>query len=286
MMQRLTLPVGANVYGLGRALRPLRQERPVGRHLEPGRRDGQRAGLQVAAVPRDRRGLRRLREQPGPGVLRGVLGGRLGRAVLGAGRRLEYLVIHGPTPRQILEKYTALTGRPALPPRWSFGLWLSTSFLTDYDEATVTHFVDGMRERDIPLSVVHFDCYWMKPLQWCDFEWDRDAFPDPEGMLQRLGEQGPAAQRVDQPLHRPAVAAVRRGGPGGLPRPPARRLGVAVGPVGRRHGPGRLHQPGRARRGSPARCARCSTRGSTPSRPTSASASPPTSCGTTAPTRP
>jgi alpha-D-xyloside xylohydrolase len=47
-----------------------------------------------------------------------------------------------------------------------------------------------MKERDIPLSVVHFDCYWMKPLQWCDFEWDRDAFPDPEAMLGRLGERG------------------------------------------------------------------------------------------------
>ena len=66
------------------------------------------------------------------------------------GDELEYLVIHGPTPREIVEKYTALTGRPALPPRWSFGLWLSTSFLTDYDEATVTHFVDGMQEREHP----------------------------------------------------------------------------------------------------------------------------------------
>ena len=71
----------------GRAVRPVREERPVGRQLEPGRRDGQRTGLQVAAVPRDRRGLRHLREQPWPGLLRGVLGGRLRPAVLGAGRR-------------------------------------------------------------------------------------------------------------------------------------------------------------------------------------------------------
>jgi alpha-D-xyloside xylohydrolase len=43
-----------------------------------------------------------------------------------------------PEPKEILEKYTALTGRPALPPAWSFGLWLSTSFTTVYDEPTVT----------------------------------------------------------------------------------------------------------------------------------------------------
>ncbi|MGA5761106.1 alpha-xylosidase [Nonomuraea bangladeshensis] len=106
------------------------------------------------------------------------------------GHELEYLVIHGPTPADILRRYTALTGRPALPPAWSFGLWLSTSFTTDYDEATVTSFVSGMAERDIPLSVLHFDCFWMRQYRWCDFEWDPETFPDPEGMLRRLRERG------------------------------------------------------------------------------------------------
>ncbi|MDT0344282.1 alpha-xylosidase [Streptomyces litchfieldiae] len=106
------------------------------------------------------------------------------------GESIEYLVIHGPTPKEILDRYTALTGRPALPPAWSFGLWLSTSFTTDYDEATVNRFVRGMAERDIPLSVFHFDCFWMREYQWCDFTWDPAVFPDPEGMLARLKEQG------------------------------------------------------------------------------------------------
>jgi alpha-D-xyloside xylohydrolase len=103
---------------------------------------------------------------------------------------LEYLVIYGPTPKEILRRYTALTGRPALPPAWSFGLWLSTSFTTDYDEETVGRFVRGMAERDIPLGVFHFDCFWMRAYQWCDFTWDPAVFPDPEGMLRRLKEQG------------------------------------------------------------------------------------------------
>jgi len=103
---------------------------------------------------------------------------------------LEYFVIHGPTPKEILSRYTALTGRPALPPAWSFGLWLSTSFTTDYDEATVNRFVQGMTDREIPLSVFHFDCFWMREYQWSDFTWDPEVFPDPEGMLARLKEQG------------------------------------------------------------------------------------------------
>jgi alpha-D-xyloside xylohydrolase len=49
----------------------------------------------------------------------------------------------------------------------------------------VTHFVDGMAERDIPLHVSHLNCFWMKEFHWCDFEWDARVFPDPEGMLRR-----------------------------------------------------------------------------------------------------
>lgn len=106
------------------------------------------------------------------------------------GESLEYLIIDGPTPKQVLDRYTRLTGRPALPPPWSFGLWLTTSFTTDYDEKTVNGFIDGMSQRDLPLHVFHFDCFWMRAQHWCDFEWDPAAFPDPEGMLARLKAKG------------------------------------------------------------------------------------------------
>lgn len=106
------------------------------------------------------------------------------------GECLEYIIIGGIHLKDILRKYTTLTGKPALPPAWSFGLWLSTSFTTNYDEKTVADFVDGMRKRDIPLSVFHYDCFWMKALHWTDFQWDKDMFPDPEGMLKRLKEKG------------------------------------------------------------------------------------------------
>ena len=106
------------------------------------------------------------------------------------GETLEYFILYGPGPKQILERYTALTGRPALPPAWSFGLWLSTSFTTDYDEKTVTGFIDGMATRDIPLHVFHFDCFWMKEFNWSDLQWDSRFFPDPEGMLRRLKSRG------------------------------------------------------------------------------------------------
>ena len=107
-----------------------------------------------------------------------------------AGECLEYFVIAGPTPAEVLDRYTRLTGRPAHVPDWSYGLWLSTSFTTDYDEDTVNAFIDGMAERDIPLEVFHFDCFWMREFHWTDFEWDPAVFPDPEGMLSRLHDRG------------------------------------------------------------------------------------------------
>lgn len=107
-----------------------------------------------------------------------------------AGESLEYFLIFGPTPKDVLRKLTALTGRPALPPAWSFGLWLSTSFTTNYDEATVTSFIEGMRQRDLPLHVFHFDCFWMREFDWCSFEWDARVFPDPAGLLRRLHARG------------------------------------------------------------------------------------------------
>ena len=106
------------------------------------------------------------------------------------GEEMTYSVIGGEDLKDILNTYTDLTGKPPLVPDWSYGLWLSTSFTTDYDEQTVMQFVDGMAERHIPLSVFHFDCRWMKELEWCNFEWDPDKFPDPEGLLKKLHDRG------------------------------------------------------------------------------------------------
>lgn len=106
------------------------------------------------------------------------------------GEYLDYFIINGPSLKEVLKNYTALTGRPALPPAWSFGLWLTTSFTTNYDEKTVTNFVDGMAQRDIPLQVFHFDCFWMKEFNWCDFQWDERVFSEPKEMLTRLKSKG------------------------------------------------------------------------------------------------
>ena len=106
------------------------------------------------------------------------------------GESLDYFFFNGPDLKDVLRRYTDLTGKPALPPAWTFGLWLSTSFTTNYDEKTVMSFIDGMLDRGIPLKVFHFDCFWMKDFHWTDFLWDERVFPDPEGMLSRMKAKG------------------------------------------------------------------------------------------------
>ena len=106
------------------------------------------------------------------------------------GERLDYFFINGPTMKDVLVRYTDLTGKPSLPPQWSFGLWLSTSFTTKYDTDTVMSFVDGMLNRNIPLSVFHFDCFWMKEFHWSDFVWDSRVFADPEKLIQAIKSRG------------------------------------------------------------------------------------------------
>ena len=102
---------------------------------------------------------------------------KLGFAV--RGEKLDYFVFNGPDLCDVLRRYTDLTGKPALPAQWTFGLWLSTSFTTSYDSDTVMSFVNGMLDRGIPLSVFHFDCCWLRDFHWTDFVWDSRVFEDP-----------------------------------------------------------------------------------------------------------
>lgn len=190
MMMALSLGVGECVYGLGERFTAFVKN---GQIVENTNKDGGTGTDQAyKAVPfyLTNRGYGILVNETGP-VSFEVASERLSRVQFSlAAESLEFCVIYGPAPKDVLRRLTALTGRPALPPPWSFGLWLTTSFLTNYDEATVMGFIDGMKQRDLPLHVFHFDCFWMREFEWCSFEWDPRTFPDPAGLLRRLHERG------------------------------------------------------------------------------------------------
>ncbi|KAI0107639.1 glycoside hydrolase family 31 protein [Hypoxylon sp. NC0597] len=106
------------------------------------------------------------------------------------GQRLKWYIIYGPTPKEVLYRYSILIGRPNKVPSWSYGLWLTTSFTTNYDEATVNSFLEGMKERDTRVDVFHYDCFWMKGFKWTDFVFDSEKFPDPKAQITRLKSSG------------------------------------------------------------------------------------------------
>jgi alpha-D-xyloside xylohydrolase len=188
--EQLALGVGECVYGLGERFTALVKN---GQVIENWNKDGGTSSDQAyKSVPfyLTNRGYGVLVNETGP-VSFEVATEKLARVQFSIeGQSLEYFVINGPDPKAVLSRLTALTGRPALPPAWSFGLWLTTSFTTSYDEKTATGFIEGMKSRDLPLSVFHFDCFWMREFDWCDFQWDSRVFPDPAGMLKRLHARG------------------------------------------------------------------------------------------------
>ena len=188
--EELSLDVGENVYGLGERFGAFVKN---GQVVDLWNEDGGTSSEQTyknVSFYLTNRGYGVFINQPDRVGLE-VASEKLGRVQFSVeGEELEYFVFYGPTPKDILTKYTALTGRAPLPPLWSFGLWLTTSFTTSYDEKTVTGFIEGMADRNLPLSVFHFDCFWMQEFHWTDFLWDSRTFPDPKAMLARLKAKG------------------------------------------------------------------------------------------------
>ncbi|KAJ3119975.1 hypothetical protein HK100_000079 [Physocladia obscura] len=187
---QLTLDVGELVYGLGERFNALIKN---GQSIDMWNRDGGAGSDQAyKSIPfyLTNRGYGVFVNHPGK-VEYEVCTEKASKVQFSVpGEEIEYYFIYGKNPKGVLSKYTDLTGKPALPPAWTFGLWLTTSFTTSYDEKTVTSFLDGMAERKIPLHVFHFDCFWMKGFQWMDFEWDPETFPDPKAMIARYHQRG------------------------------------------------------------------------------------------------
>jgi alpha-D-xyloside xylohydrolase len=100
---------------------------------------------------------------------------------------LDYFIIHGLIFKDILNRYTDLTGKTPMPPKWSFSFWISRSMYMNREE--VLDVVQGMRERGFPCDVLSIDPYWMGEAPWCTYEFDETVFPQPEEMIQSLRDQ-------------------------------------------------------------------------------------------------
>lgn len=99
---------------------------------------------------------------------------------------LDYYIIYGPQPVQILATYTELTGRMPMPPKWALGYhqcrWSYES------EAIIRELAAEFRQRQIPCDVIHFDIDYMQGYRV--FTWSQKRFPNPKALISELKDKG------------------------------------------------------------------------------------------------
>lgn len=92
------------------------------------------------------------------------------------------------TPKEILTGYTYLTGRPKMPPVWSFGLWMSR--ITYKSESEVREVAQKLQEYKIPCDVLHLDTGWFEREWCCDYQFSDTRFKDPVKLMSDLRKSG------------------------------------------------------------------------------------------------
>lgn len=109
--------------------------------------------------------------------------------------KLDLFLFAAPTLKGLLERYTALTGRPSVPPKWALGVWMSRCAYQS--RAEVEGVLARLREKEIPCDVIHLDPPWMKKHYYhkigvdaCDFAWSEEGFPDRRGMFREFKTKG------------------------------------------------------------------------------------------------
>lgn len=98
---------------------------------------------------------------------------------------LDIFLLFADSPAEMLARYTSLTGRTELPPRWSYGAWMSRAYYQTSDE--IMDVARQLRERQIPCDVLTLDGRaWHKSETRFDFAWDTDRYPDPAAFVRNL----------------------------------------------------------------------------------------------------
>ena len=101
---------------------------------------------------------------------------------------VDFFVIGGENPEQILFGYRQLTGFPTMPPLWSFGTWMSRMTYFSADE--VNDICDRMRTEDFPCDVIHLDTGWFETDWLCEWKFNDERFPNPPQFIQNLKDKG------------------------------------------------------------------------------------------------
>lgn len=102
------------------------------------------------------------------------------------GGQLDYYILAGPSPKDVIEQYTDLTGRMPLPPKWALGYHQSK--YSYKSEQEVRELVSNFKQKQIPIDAIYFDIHYMDGYRV--FTFDRAAFPDPKQLIHDLKQEG------------------------------------------------------------------------------------------------
>ncbi|MCG3138070.1 MAG: hypothetical protein HJJLKODD_01928 [Phycisphaerae bacterium] len=102
------------------------------------------------------------------------------------GGELNYYVIAGPTPKEVLRRYTELTGRMPLPPKWALGYHQCR--YSYFPDTRVLEVAKTFREKKIPADVIYLDIDYMN--QYRVFTWHPEFYPHPEKLMSDLAALG------------------------------------------------------------------------------------------------
>jgi alpha-D-xyloside xylohydrolase len=94
----------------------------------------------------------------------------------------------GETPERILYQYRKITGFPPTVPAWSYGVWMSRMTYFSADE--IEEIAKRMRSESYPCDVLHIDTGWFETDWVCEWKFSKERFPDPQGFMGRLKDQG------------------------------------------------------------------------------------------------
>jgi alpha-glucosidase len=95
---------------------------------------------------------------------------------------IDYYIFYGPSPKQVVETYAWLTGKPPLPPLWSLGF--QQSRYSYESQARVLAIAKHLRADHIPADAIYLDIDYQDHNR--PFTVNRATFPDLKGMMAKL----------------------------------------------------------------------------------------------------
>ena len=102
------------------------------------------------------------------------------------GNGIDYYFVAGNSMDEVISGYRTLTGKSQIMPKWAMGFWQSRERYKTQDELLET--LAEFRKREIPIDNIVQDWSYWPEAEWGSHKFDKERFPDPKGMVDKIHE--------------------------------------------------------------------------------------------------